>query len=200
MMQIATDRLILIAATPAILSSELAFLQDETKRHAFMQVLDADIGAWPPLYNDASTCSYALNKLTRYPNFQGWWSWYVLLKHTQELPKLVCSAGFHGPPSAEGSVEIGYSVLEAYQRQGIASESVTALTEWAFNHAEMHAQVNTVTITTLDLPTFMPSRKVALKCGFSFTGTRPDEEGTLLVYEINRDQFAKSRTKMQNTA
>jgi len=189
-MQIITDRLVLYVATPAILASELAFLKDSTQRETFEQALCAQTASWPPLYNDLNTCTYALERISQNPDKRGWWSWYILLKRELEIPLLVGLAGFHGPPDADGSAEIGYSVVEEYQRRGIASETVMALTDWAFSHED----VSRVIITTLDTPELVPSSKVAQKSGYSFVGKKPSEEGILLVYELTRDDYAKQKT------
>jgi len=184
-MQLFTQRLILTAASQAMAAREFAFLTDDNARGAFERIVGAQVKEWPPLYNDIATCSYFLEKLTNDPKTQGWWTWYILLLQEQSTPLLAGTAGFHGPPDIDGSVEIGYSVLAEQQRQGIASETVKALTAWAFSHS----QVTRVIITTLDQPEFVPSSKVALKCGFSYTGTEPSDEGTLLVYELKRQDF-----------
>ena len=52
---------------------------------------------------------------------------------------LVGGCGFLGGPDATGMVEMGYSVLPQFQRQGIATEMVAALTAWAFTHAAVVA-------------------------------------------------------------
>ncbi len=44
---------------------------------------------------------------------------------------VVAEAGFHGPPDADGWVEIGYRVVEARRREGFAREVVSALLRWA---------------------------------------------------------------------
>ena len=48
---------------------------------------------------------------------------------------LVGGCGFLGGPDATGMVEMGYSVLPQFQRQGIATEMVAGMTAWAFTHA-----------------------------------------------------------------
>ncbi|MER3514457.1 MAG: hypothetical protein C4310_08775 [Chloroflexota bacterium] len=53
-----------------------------------------------------------------------------------ELPVLVGSGGFKGPPHA-GAVEIGYSVLPQYQGKGYATEMVAGLVRRALKHAEV---------------------------------------------------------------
>jgi len=42
-------------------------------------------------------------------------------------------AGFHGPPSDEGELEIGYALVPAARRLGLASEAVRLLIAWAQN-------------------------------------------------------------------
>lgn len=44
---------------------------------------------------------------------------------------VVGDIGFHGPPDAVGSVEIGYSIVPDRRRRGYATEAATALTAWA---------------------------------------------------------------------
>ena len=186
-MQIFTDRLILQAATPAILSTELTFLQDATQQQRFADALGAQIATWPPLYNDLETCTFALDKATHFPDQLGWWFWHLLLRRDQTTPLLIGSAGFHGPPDATGNVEIGYSIVEEVQRRGYASEAVRAFTTWAFEHEA----VTKVTITTLDLPELVPSSKVAIKCGFSPVGSKQVDEGELLIYELSRQTYTQ---------
>jgi RimJ/RimL family protein N-acetyltransferase len=190
-LQLSTKRLLLKAATLAIANCELAFLKrphDTGARAAFEETLQAQVKTWPPLYNDAATCAYFAQKLKEKPVTSGWWLWYILWMRPNGTPLAIGTAGFHGPPDEEGSAEIGYSVLMEYQRQGIAVETVQALMAWAFRHA----QVAKLIITTLDMPEFIPSGKVAQKCGFHYIGTKPSEEGTLLVYELPRHLYQEN--------
>jgi RimJ/RimL family protein N-acetyltransferase len=50
--------------------------------------------------------------------------------------RIIGSAGFHAPPDVDGRVEIGYRVRPEHRRQGVASEVVQALFDWAANAAE----------------------------------------------------------------
>jgi RimJ/RimL family protein N-acetyltransferase len=184
-MMIQTERLILKAATQAMTARELAFLNNASQQAAFEQAISARVDTWPHLYHDAGTCRYWLEKITDNPNEQGWHQWYILRRDRRITPLLVGSTGFHGPPDASGRAEIGYGLVAEHQRQGIVPEAVKALSAWAFSHAH----VNKLVITTLDTPELVPSSKVALKCGFHFTGRRLSDEGTLLVYELLREQY-----------
>ncbi len=72
--------------------------------------------------------------------------------------------GFKGKPTDDGTVEIGYSILEAHQRQGLAPEAVQELVRWAFSHEEVRR------IGAHTLPELRPSIRVLEKCGFAFVG------------------------------
>jgi len=60
---------------------------------------------------------------------QGWGIW-LMLSPAEGV--LVGDIGFKGPPDDLHSVEIGYSVLPAFQRRGYASEAARAIVAWGF--------------------------------------------------------------------
>lgn len=86
--------------------------------------------------------------------------------------------GFHGPPDAGGTVELGYSVLPAHRRRGYASEGARALIEWAF-----------------DQPT---ARRIIATCSVDNPGSirtlegaglrRLDEEWGMIRWEVRREE------------
>jgi GNAT superfamily N-acetyltransferase len=93
---------------------------------------------------------------------------------------LVCSIGYQGQPAGE-RVEVGYSVVEAWRRRGIATEAVSALVERArqygmravIAHALPH---NAASIAVLTRSRFRPA-----------TSTRPGELGfERLLYAVRR--------------
>jgi ribosomal-protein-alanine N-acetyltransferase len=63
---------------------------------------------------------------------QGWGIWLILLPSAQSL---IGDIGFKGPPDDLDTVEVGYSVLPAFQRQGHASEAARALVAWGLTQA-----------------------------------------------------------------
>src|SRR5215471_15903340 len=48
-------------------------------------------------------------------------------KSSRRVATVVGEAGFHGPPDADGRVEIGYMVVSEQRRNGYAEEAVRAL-------------------------------------------------------------------------
>jgi [ribosomal protein S5]-alanine N-acetyltransferase len=52
----------------------------------------------------------------------------AVLKGTRQA---IGRVGFHAPPDAEGTVEIGYSVSPAFRGRGFAREMATALISWS---------------------------------------------------------------------
>ena len=45
---------------------------------------------------------------------------------------------FHGAPTAEGVVEVGYGVEESSQQKGYASEATRACVDWAIEQPGVH--------------------------------------------------------------
>jgi ribosomal-protein-alanine N-acetyltransferase len=60
---------------------------------------------------------------------QGWGIWLMLCAAEGVL---IGDIGFKGPPDNQQAVEIGYSVLPAFQGRGYATEAARALIGWAF--------------------------------------------------------------------
>jgi ribosomal-protein-alanine N-acetyltransferase len=122
-----TTRLTLLAASRALLTAELH------KPHYFPVLLGATIPAsWPPGEYDEAAMLYFLDQLTvGGRHAAGWYGWYAIRKATPETPKtLIGAGGFMGPPEA-GTVEIGYSVVDEWRGQGLATEMVAGLIEQA---------------------------------------------------------------------
>jgi [ribosomal protein S5]-alanine N-acetyltransferase len=91
---------------------------------------------------------------------------------------VVGHAGFHGPPDADGMVEVGYSVDPAQRRRGYA----TAMLRELLRRAEAEPGVRTVRATirpdnTASLATIAPF-------GFTANGDQWDEEdGLELIFD-----------------
>lgn len=56
---------------------------------------------------------------------------WVIIDRASEM--VIGDVGFMGPPEAEGTIEIGYSVTPGYRGRGIATEAVRALARWGLN-------------------------------------------------------------------
>ena len=87
-------------------------------------------------------------------------------------------AGFHGPPDAAGTVEVGYAIDPAYQRRGYGRAALAALLE----RAAREPAVRTVRASVR--PDNMPSRALVESFGFVPVGQQwDDEDGLETVYE-----------------
>ncbi len=166
-----TNRLELVAVDP-VLAQALVAGRDELGR-----VLEASVPAeWPPeLLADAF--DFFVQAAQRGPQDLGWWAWLVVMRASRVL---IGSAGFKGPPDADGRVDVGYSVLDAWQGQGYASETVDALVKWAFADARVGRVVGET------FPHLAASIRVLEKNGFRFIGTGVGHEGEPEVMQFER--------------
>jgi GNAT superfamily N-acetyltransferase len=62
---------------------------------------------------------------------------YVVIRRADGLA--VGDAGFHGPPGADGEVEVGYALAPRARGAGLASESVALLAGWALTQPGVRA-------------------------------------------------------------
>jgi RimJ/RimL family protein N-acetyltransferase len=95
--------------------------------------------------------------------------------------ELVGLTGFHGPPDAAGSVELGYEIEPAHRRNGYATEAAAAMAAWAFADAAVRRVVCAIR------PDNVGSLAVVRRLGFIAAGSRWDAtDGTALLYERQR--------------
>ena len=88
-------------------------------------------------------------------------------------------AGFHGPPDADGVVEVGYTVLPHLRGRGYARAALTALV------AEATASPQVRVVRASVSPDNAASLAVVRRAGFVHVGEQvDDEDGLELVHEL----------------
>jgi RimJ/RimL family protein N-acetyltransferase len=148
-----TERLTLVPSDPSLASSE------GSNRPAFFRALGVlPSPVWPPELQDENTIAYNQQQLARGDSQSGWWCWYFILE-TEDGARLIGSGGFFGPPDPDGSVEIGYSILNEFRRQGFAAEALGGLCDVAQRRGAKLAVVKT-------LETLLASVRSAQAAGF----------------------------------
>ncbi|MCI2238349.1 GNAT family N-acetyltransferase [Paenibacillus sp. TRM 82003] len=117
---------------------------------------------------------------TRHDPTSAAWVTGVIWDEDQHLA--VGRAGYHGPPDAEGMVEIGYAVDPAYRCRGYARAALESLLQRARN--EPGVRTVRVTIT----PENTASYGLVAQYGFTAVGEQwDDEDGLEIIYEISAD-------------
>jgi RimJ/RimL family protein N-acetyltransferase len=170
---IVTERLVLVPATPELTQSAL------TGSSALAAALGAEVPAtWPPEYLDGPSLEYTLERLAEAPGNAGWWLHFFLLEDGGRSRTLIGSGGYKGPPSADGTVEVGYGIVSDHRRRGYASEATRGLLANAFaNPAVKRAIAET-------LPELAASIGVLTKCGFRLIGE--GSEPGVIRFELTR--------------
>jgi ribosomal-protein-alanine N-acetyltransferase len=125
-----TARLELRAATLEHLEAELEG-PERLKNLIGAEVLPS----WPPGEYDRFAVAYFRDRLAEAGEAVAvWYVWYAIKTATTGSPAtLVACGGYFGPPSPDGTVEVGYSVVPEWRRHGFATELVQALTRRAFD-------------------------------------------------------------------
>lgn len=169
-----TDRLELVAATLDHLNAELS------GPAALGRLLRAEVpSSWPPGEYDRDAIEFFKSKLEEAPHRVGWYAWYVIsLDADGTRRSLVAGAGYLGPPSVEGEVEIGYSVVPEERGKGYAAEAVRAL----IGHALQQPAVERIIAHTAD--SNVASSAVLNRLGFKRVG--PGQASDSSKYQLTR--------------
>jgi RimJ/RimL family protein N-acetyltransferase len=108
--------------------------------------------------------------------------WITGIVWDPERELAVGRAGFHGPPDADGMVEVGYSIDPQYRRQGYARAALRVL----LARAEAEPDVRTFRATIS--PDNVASRDLVLAHGLVEVGEQwDDEDGLEIIYELPVD-------------
>ncbi len=159
--------------------AELAALDARYDHVGLGQRLGAAVpDAWPPeLTHDV--LDFFAHTLEQHPENVGWWAWYLVRDDGEfEDPLLIGGAGFKGPPTDDGVVEVGYSILPAYQGRGYATEAVRALIAWSL------AVPRTLAVVAETFPEHVASRRVLEKVGMREAGA--GEEPGAIRFQLSR--------------
>ncbi|HLE95762.1 MAG TPA: GNAT family N-acetyltransferase [Candidatus Thermoplasmatota archaeon] len=162
MPSIRTDRLVLVAATRETCAVPL------DDHAALAKHLEADVpAAWPPELCDDDARRWTELNLAEHPELAGWYTWFVLAPEG-ERRTLVGLAGLKGPPADDGWIEVGYGILPAWQRRGIATEATAALIAWALRDPRvLHVAAETY-------PHLVASVRVMEKLGMRLVARDPE--------------------------
>lgn len=154
---IRTPRLELVRATADILRADL---EGPDALGAALRA-SVPVPGWPPGEWDEGALRWTLDALASGRISAGWGSWYFVRVEDRAL---VGAGGFAGDPDAGGTAEIGYSVVEHFQRRGYATEAALGLTAYAF------ANPAVTRVTAETLPHLEASLRVLHKLGFQPAG------------------------------
>ena len=100
-----------------------------------------------------------------HPDQRAWYGiWKILLSDTETEIGDLCFKGL-----VDGTTEIGYGIDPAFQRNGYATEAVTAMTHWALSQTDVKR------IEAETDPENRASQRVLEKAGFLPTGTMGEE-------------------------
>jgi ribosomal-protein-alanine N-acetyltransferase len=125
---------------------------------------------------------FRADQLREDPSVQPWLLRPIVLR--EAASSAVGTINFHDAPDERGMVEIGYRILPAYRRRGIAIEAVRALFGWAV--ADPRVRVFRASVS----PANGPSLSLIAKLGFEQVGEQIDEEdGLELVFEVPASAF-----------
>lgn len=171
-LEVRTGRLRLVALDP-----NLARLEAED-RPAFFRALGAEVeSAWPPVAIDAPDLAERLESLSRSSHEAGWGAWIILMGWTPGGPdRAVGLGGFFGPPDEEGVIEIAYALMASFREQGLATEAVTGLLDWALHDPRVKC------VQARTLAHLIASRRVLEKTGFAPVEGAQDTSGSQTVH------------------
>lgn len=178
---IETPRLWLVPASESSISDLIA------ERPLLLGNVPIDVPhEWADLWIEhPGALEYTLKGLQNDPSLHdlGWWGYLVI--HCADRT-LVGMGGFKGKPDATGTVEIGYSIIEPYRQQGLATEVAHSMSQFALGHPD----VKCVMAHTLAVDNY--SNKLLKSVGFQYNGQSHDpDEGDVWQWILDKKQPQK---------
>lgn len=122
---------------------------------------------------------FRIADLTADPTAQPWLGRAIVLTGPDGERRIVGSCGFHAPPGTDGRVEVGYHVEPGFRRQGVASEAIRALFDWAAGQGISHFRASIA-------PDNLASLATVAQLGFRQVGVQVDDvDGEELVFDLD---------------
>jgi RimJ/RimL family protein N-acetyltransferase len=167
------------------LDARLASLQLDDLMGFFKALKVRACPSWPPPLYDREAQAHTAGHLTLNSRQIGWHSWVFIGTDPPLDPSLsdrvlIGAGGFHGPPDANGVVEIGYAILPEHQRLGFASEAAAGLVAWALARRPVTA------VRGRTLVDGTASQRVLRKLGFS---PIPDDQPEIRAFLRRRSRL-----------
>jgi RimJ/RimL family protein N-acetyltransferase len=174
---ILTERLEIIPATRDMIGA--ALLGSDALSSSLLAAVPP---TWPPTFLDSAALQYSLDRFPEEPEQAEWWFYFVVLSRAESGRTLIGSVGYKGPPSADGTVEVGYGIVNDHHRRGYATEAVRGLLVRAFSAASVRR------VIAETLPELDGSIGVLRKCGFTLIdgGSEPG----VIRFELDRAAYA----------
>lgn len=123
MLPLTTSRLLVCPCRLPLITA--IYLQDPQA----VTLLNADIPPEWPMAELKELLPHLIELLQHDPKSFPWLLWAIVSATDKTV---LGNIGFKGRPDDNGMVEIGYSLLPPYRRQGYMQEAATALIAWAF--------------------------------------------------------------------
>ncbi|OLT27961.1 GNAT family N-acetyltransferase [Nocardiopsis sp. CNR-923] len=134
---------------------------------------------------------FRLAQLTEDPGRAGWLTYAVVdagADAGQGRPRAVGNGGYHGPPDADGMVEIGYAIHPDRRRRGYGRATVAELLRRAAALPEV------ATVRAAIRPDNAASLATIAGFGFAHVGEQWDEiDGLEYIYERPATDFPRDR-------
>lgn len=131
---------------------------------------------------DIGAMRFMHRRLKADPGLLGWWT--HLFVHAKD-GVLIGPGGYKGRADGAGAVEIGYAIVPAYRRQGLATEAAQGLIDYAFAHPHVK-RVDARTLAERN-----DSAKVLERVGMKLMGSAADPDvGKTWHWSLRRSDLA----------
>jgi RimJ/RimL family protein N-acetyltransferase len=135
------------------------------------------------LIDNSGPLGWRVPQVKEDPSVNKWFVRFIVLKESKEV---IGSTSFHGIPDADGMIEIGLGIEEAFRNQGYAREALAGMWNWVSTFPEVKTLRYTVS------PENLPSIAVINYFGFEYMGQQMDEiDGPENIYEMSTADFLK---------
>lgn len=127
---------------------------------------------------------FLYEELKANPNGFGWWTY--LFIHVEDNV-LIGTGGYKGRADESGTVEIGYAIVPAYRRRGLATEAARGFIDHAFSHVHIK-RVDAHTLAERNAST-----RVLEKVGMKHVGTVTDQDhGEIWHWSLSKEGYLKT--------